>query len=90
MVADYKSQVPFDWETRKKYLDLPFPLSEYDSRLRKVRKAMEENGEHWQPRWFMPMELGEENVWKLKRGKEGYWEERGRGSWTNVVPVLKV
>jgi oxysterol-binding protein-related protein 3/6/7 len=54
------------------------------------RKAMEENGEHWQPRWFTPMELGEENVWKLKRGKEGYWEERSRGSWTNVVPVLKV
>jgi Xaa-Pro aminopeptidase len=44
MVTDYKSQVPFDWETRKKYLDLPFPLSEYDSRLRRVRKAMEEKG----------------------------------------------
>src|SRR5271170_397814 len=44
MVADYKSQVPYDWETRKKYLDLPFPLSEYDSRLRSVRKAMEEKG----------------------------------------------
>jgi Xaa-Pro aminopeptidase len=42
VTARYDSQVPFDWETRKKYLDLPFPTSEYDSRLRRVRKAMEE------------------------------------------------
>jgi Xaa-Pro aminopeptidase len=40
----YRSQVPYDWETRKKYLDLPFPLSEYDSRLRRVRRAMEKKG----------------------------------------------
>lgn len=44
MTARYASQVPYDWKTRKKYLDLPFPLSEYDSRLRRVRKAMEEKG----------------------------------------------
>jgi Xaa-Pro aminopeptidase len=40
----YQSQVPYDWETRKKYLDLPFPLSEYDSRLKRVRRTMEEKG----------------------------------------------
>lgn len=44
MTSGYDSQVPFDWETRKKYLDLPFPTSEYESRLRRVRKAMEEKG----------------------------------------------
>jgi Xaa-Pro aminopeptidase len=37
----YVSQVPYDWDSRKKYLDLPFPQSEYDSRLKKVRRAME-------------------------------------------------
>ncbi|MDA4113343.1 MAG: Xaa-Pro peptidase family protein [Thaumarchaeota archaeon] len=44
MTARYDSQVPFDWETRKKYLDLPFPTSEYDSRVRMVRRAMEKKG----------------------------------------------
>ncbi|MGD0637844.1 MAG: Xaa-Pro peptidase family protein [Nitrososphaerales archaeon] len=44
MTPGYSSQVPYDWETRKKYLNLPFPLSEYDSRLRRVRKAMIEKG----------------------------------------------
>jgi Xaa-Pro aminopeptidase len=44
VTSSYGSQVPFDWETRKRYLDLPFPTSEYDSRLRRVRRAMEEKG----------------------------------------------
>lgn len=44
MPERYRSQVPYDWETRQKYLDLPFPLAEYDSRLRRVRKVMEEKG----------------------------------------------
>jgi Xaa-Pro aminopeptidase len=37
----YSSQVSYDWETRKKYLDLPFPISEYQSRLEKIRVLME-------------------------------------------------
>ncbi|MDA4122123.1 MAG: Xaa-Pro peptidase family protein, partial [Thaumarchaeota archaeon] len=40
----YHSHVPFDWKTRRKFLDLPFPQSEYDSRLGRVRKAMAEAG----------------------------------------------
>ncbi len=44
MTTSYDSQVPYDWETRKEYIDLPFPISEYDSRIRRVRKAMEEKG----------------------------------------------
>lgn len=44
MTAGYSSQVPYDWKTRSRYLDLPFPQTEYDSRLRKVRKAMDEKG----------------------------------------------
>jgi Xaa-Pro aminopeptidase len=44
MADDYTSQVPYDWQTRKRYLDLPFPLSEYSSRLKRVRTAMERAG----------------------------------------------
>ncbi|KIY02530.1 uncharacterized protein Z520_00995 [Fonsecaea multimorphosa CBS 102226] len=54
------------------------------------RREMEEKGEEWKPRWFSKVELGDEVVWRLKTGKEGYWEERGRGEWTGVVPVLQV
>jgi Xaa-Pro aminopeptidase len=44
MAPIYPSQVPYGWDTRKRYLDLPFPLSEYDSRLRRVRRSMEKKG----------------------------------------------
>ena len=37
---EYNSQVPFNWETRKKYLDLPFPMSEYERRIQGVREIM--------------------------------------------------
>ncbi|EXJ85764.1 hypothetical protein A1O1_06132 [Capronia coronata CBS 617.96] len=53
------------------------------------RKQMEAKGESWNPRWFSRIELGDEVVWKLKTGKDGYWEERARGEWTGVVPVLQ-
>ena len=36
----YPSQVPYDWRTRRTYLDLPFPVSEYEDRLRRIRKVM--------------------------------------------------
>jgi len=36
----YDSRVPYDWVTRQKYLDLPFPVGEYRSRLKKVRRAI--------------------------------------------------
>ena len=51
---------------------------------------MEAKDETWKPRWFTKVELGEEVVWKLKTGKEGYWEERAKGEWTGVVPVLQI
>jgi Xaa-Pro aminopeptidase len=37
----YPSQVPYSWELRSKYLDLPFPISEYEGRLERVRQSME-------------------------------------------------
>ncbi|RVX74954.1 hypothetical protein B0A52_01231 [Exophiala mesophila] len=54
------------------------------------RRDMEASGEAWKPRWFTRVELGDEVVWKLRTGKDGYWEERARGEWTGVVPVLDV
>jgi len=54
------------------------------------RREMEATSEAWKPRWFCKVEMGDEIVWKLKTGKEGYWEERARGGWTGVVPVLQV
>lgn len=34
------SRVPFDWEHRKDWLDLPFPIEEYQHRVVKLRQAM--------------------------------------------------
>jgi hypothetical protein len=64
--------------------------TQLEEQQRARRKEMEERGEEWRPRWFTRLEVGEEVVWKLKTGKDGYWEERARGRWTDVVPVLKV
>ncbi|KAI0999027.1 hypothetical protein K3495_g9168 [Podosphaera aphanis] len=56
------------------------------------RTEMEKRGESWRPRWFVRAEIGDdgEEVWKLKTGKEGYWEERSRGLWTGVTDVFNI
>ncbi|KAH8821070.1 Oxysterol-binding protein-domain-containing protein [Xylogone sp. PMI_703] len=56
------------------------------------RKELEAKGETYRPRWFVKVEGGDEGeeVWKLRTGKEGYWEERARGQWTGVENVLAV
>ncbi|ETN38105.1 uncharacterized protein HMPREF1541_07729 [Cyphellophora europaea CBS 101466] len=54
------------------------------------RRDMDSAGEEWKPRWFTRVEHGDEVVWKLKSGKDGYWEERAKGQWTSVVDVLKL
>jgi Xaa-Pro aminopeptidase len=40
---DFKPRVPFDYETRKEYLALPFPLSEYEERVDNARQLLEEH-----------------------------------------------
>jgi oxysterol-binding protein-related protein 3/6/7 len=57
---------------------------------RSRRKDMESAGEEWRPRWFTKTQLGEEVIWKLKAGRDGYWEERAKGTWTDVIPVLQL
>lgn len=54
------------------------------------RKEAEERGQPHMPRWFVRVEGGDdgEEVWKLKGGRDGYWEERQRGKWTGVENIL--
>ncbi|KAF2232227.1 hypothetical protein EV356DRAFT_470270, partial [Viridothelium virens] len=62
-----------------------------EERQRARRKIMEDHGDEWRPRWFTKVQEGEggDEVWKLKVGKEGYWEERARGEWSGVVDVFR-
>ncbi|KAB8300943.1 hypothetical protein EYC80_002868 [Monilinia laxa] len=65
---------------------------------RRRRRSMEDRGEQWRAKWFVRVEGGVEEegeeVWGLKGGKEGYWEERervsrGDGGW-KVEEVFEV
>jgi Xaa-Pro dipeptidase len=38
------SRVPFDWEHREQWLDMPFPIEEYETRVAKVREEMAKEG----------------------------------------------
>jgi len=62
-----------------------------EEKQRKRRKAVEESGEVRAPRWFERVEgvAAVEEVWRLKGGKDGYWEERG-GKWEGVERVFDV
>ncbi|KAJ5667980.1 uncharacterized protein N7477_006550 [Penicillium maclennaniae] len=55
------------------------------------RRDMENAGQSWIPRWFTRVSDGsdQEIVWRLKGGKDGYWDERARGSWSGVVAVFE-
>lgn len=56
------------------------------------RRALEESGAEHKPRWFVKVATGGdgEEVWKLKGGKDGYWEERAKGQWSGVEEIFKV
>ncbi|KAB5554773.1 Oxysterol-binding protein-domain-containing protein [Coniochaeta sp. 2T2.1] len=57
---------------------------------RRRRREMEERGEEWRPRWFVKAGVagdGEE-VWRIKGGKEGYWESRGGGRWEGCDDIF--
>ncbi|KAF2674694.1 hypothetical protein BT63DRAFT_430933 [Microthyrium microscopicum] len=61
-----------------------------EERQRGRRRVQEEHGEEYAPRWFFNAGSdGEEEVWRLKTGKDGYWEERATGQWTGVVDVME-
>ncbi|CAK7266557.1 Oxysterol-binding protein 3 [Sporothrix epigloea] len=54
------------------------------------RRQLEERGETHKPRWFVKVATGPDGdeVWRLKTGKDGYWEERARGTWTGVDDIF--
>ncbi|KAH8685669.1 oxysterol-binding protein [Tricladium varicosporioides] len=54
------------------------------------RKELETTGRVHVPRWFAKVEGGDdgEEVWKLKGGKDGYWEERQKGTWKGIENIL--
>ncbi|KAH6655645.1 oxysterol-binding protein [Truncatella angustata] len=48
------------------------------------RRELEERGEQWKAKWFVKVAGGDEDgggeeVWRIKHGKESYWESRERG-----------
>ena len=55
------------------------------------RKELEERNELHKAKWFVRVDGGDEGeeVWKLKGGKEGYWEARAKGKWEGVEDILK-
>ncbi|KAM5465041.1 Oxysterol-binding protein 3 [Microsporum audouinii] len=61
---------------------------------RQRRKEMEQRDETWRPRWFTRVEVeGSEDgddIWKLRTGKDGYWEERAKGEWTGITPIFQL
>ena len=58
---------------------------------RERRRVMDEEGAEWQPAWFSKVDGVEgEEVWKMKSGKEGYWEARAKGIWKEVRQVFTV
>jgi hypothetical protein len=64
-----------------------------EERQRSRRRVMEEHGEEWSPRWFSKVgtdDVGDEEVWRLKPGTEGYWECREKGEWKGVEAVFEV
>lgn len=58
---------------------------------RRRRGEMEERGEEWRPRWFVKVATAQdgEEVWRIKQGREGYWEERVAGKWKGVEDIFR-
>jgi oxysterol-binding protein-related protein 3/6/7 len=72
-------------------LDLAEGLkAKLEERQRGRRRVMEDHAEEWKPKWFVKTgNDGEEDIWKLKTGRDSYWEERSRGEWAGVVDVFE-
>ncbi|KAI1207281.1 Oxysterol-binding protein-domain-containing protein [Annulohypoxylon truncatum] len=56
------------------------------------RRDMEEKGEQYKPRWFVkvPEAPDGEELWRMKLGKESYWEERSKGEWKGIERIFEV
>ncbi|ROT41356.1 oxysterol-binding protein [Sodiomyces alkalinus F11] len=56
------------------------------------RRELEEKGAEHRPRWFVKVANGPEGeeVWKIRTGKDSYWEERSKGAWSGVTDIFTV
>lgn len=54
------------------------------------RKALDESGREYEPRWFSKVEGADdvEEVWVAKGGGDGYWEHRRLAAWEGLEPVF--
>ncbi|KAK1468807.1 oxysterol-binding protein [Colletotrichum melonis] len=54
------------------------------------RRVLEEKGEEHKPKWFVKVGQGPEGeeVWKLRTGKDSYWEERSKGTWNGLEEIF--
>ena len=65
--------------------------SRLEEAQRERRRRMDEQGVTWTPMWFSKVEgVENETVWRLKGGKEGYWETRAKGDWKGMPKVLEL
>jgi hypothetical protein len=61
-----------------------------EERQRARRKVQEEHGENWEPKWFFKAGVeGEEEIWRLKGGKDNYWEARSKEDWNGVLDIFQ-
>ncbi|KAI5258096.1 hypothetical protein E4T42_00780 [Aureobasidium subglaciale] len=63
-----------------------------EERQRARRKVLESHGVEWKPRFFelAKGDEGDEEVWRLMGGKNGYWECRDKGEWKDVESVFEI
>ncbi len=62
------------------------------------RRDLEARGETHRPRWFVRVggggeeggDGGGEELWRLRPGRDGYWDERARGEWKGVEDIFDV
>jgi hypothetical protein len=61
-----------------------------EEKQRERRKEVDARDDVHKPRWFVKVEGGDEGeeMWKLKTGKGGYWDERSKGIFTGVEDIL--
>lgn len=61
-----------------------------EERQRARRKVDEDHGRSFEPKWFFKAGVeGEEEIWRLKGGKDNYWEARSKGDWSGVLDVFE-
>ncbi|TLD25883.1 putative beta-galactosidase C [Venturia nashicola] len=61
-----------------------------EERQRARRKVDEDHGRSFEPKWFFKAGVeGEDEIWRLKGGKDNYWEARSKRDWNGVLHVFE-